>query len=236
MESERRYDEDEIAAIFERATEAQETGPRHLAAPEGMTLAQLQEIGREVGIPAELVADAAQSLDRPVPAPVVRSFLGLPIRVGRTVELGRRLTDDEWEQLVVDLRETFDARGTVRHEGSLRQWTNGNLQVFLEPGAAGHRLRIKTTKGSAVAGMRGGMAAMAGGTALAALLAATGQLANGNTVIGPAIIFLGGLGALVVTAARLPAWARERTRQMDAIVARLARPRPADERRLGGAP
>jgi len=29
--------------------------------------------------------------------------------VGRTVDLERRLTDAEWDQLVVDLRETFDA-------------------------------------------------------------------------------------------------------------------------------
>ena len=57
--TEPRYNEEEVAAIFERAAEAQQTARRHLPPGEGMTLADLQEIGREVGIPPELVAQAA---------------------------------------------------------------------------------------------------------------------------------------------------------------------------------
>jgi DNA-3-methyladenine glycosylase II len=37
------------------------------------------------------------------------------------------LSDDQWDRLVVDLRETFNAAGIVGREGSLRQWRNGNL-------------------------------------------------------------------------------------------------------------
>ena len=33
------------------------------------------------------------------------------------------LPQEEWERLVVDLRETFDARGHVTSQGTLRQWT-----------------------------------------------------------------------------------------------------------------
>src|SRR6185503_7153045 len=123
---ERRYTDEEVAKIFERAAEAQQAARKQLTSgesPEGMTLAQLQEIGKEVGISPELVAQAARSVALPVRA-TGRKFLGLPIGVGRTVDLERRLTDAEWDQLVVDLRETFDAKGTIRHEGSFRQWTN----------------------------------------------------------------------------------------------------------------
>ncbi len=49
-----------------------------------------------------------------------RTVLGLPIGVARTVDLNRRLTDEEWERLVVQLREVFNARGRTRTEGSLR--------------------------------------------------------------------------------------------------------------------
>lgn len=94
--------------------------------------------------------------------------------------------------------------------------------MFLEPGETGHRLRLKTTKGTAVAAMRGGIAAVVGGSALAAVLAATGQI--GQTLTGPVIIVLAGLGVLGFTAVQLPGWARERARQMEAIVARLVRP------------
>src|SRR5438105_8239401 len=109
---ERRYTDEETTAIFKAAAELQQTA---LSAPEssgavapiagdGMTLAQLQQIGREVGIPSELVERAAIGLDRRGSASV-RRFLGLPIGVGRTVPLHRKLTEEEWEQLVVDLRE-----------------------------------------------------------------------------------------------------------------------------------
>ncbi len=66
-------------------------------------------------------------------------------------------SDEEWERLVVDLRETFDARGIVRHDGALKQWTNGNLQVLLEPDEKGHRVRLRTTKGDARGMMVGGL-------------------------------------------------------------------------------
>ena len=52
--SERRYSDEEVAAIFARATETQESQPRRNTPGEGMTLAELQEIGREVGIAPEL--------------------------------------------------------------------------------------------------------------------------------------------------------------------------------------
>src|SRR5688572_29338664 len=139
--TERRYSEEEIAAIFERATEAQQKSQRGQSAGSGLTLNELQQIGREIGMTPEVVAQAARSIDHR-PAETSRRFFGVPIAVGRTVELERKMTDEEWERLVVDLRETFDAKGTVRHEGSLRQWTNGNLQVLLEPTAKGHRLRL----------------------------------------------------------------------------------------------
>src|SRR5256885_16741552 len=87
--------------------------------------------------------------------------MGLPIAVGRTVALQRKLTDDEWERLVVDLRETFDARGRLREEGSFKQWTNGNLQALLEPTPTGHQLRLRTMKGDAYAMMSSGFAVVA---------------------------------------------------------------------------
>src|SRR5687767_15588386 len=116
MSSIRRYSEDEMRAIFEQATKAQHERERERPALEptgGLTLEELQVIGQEVGIPAELVAGAAKDLDRPQPAGTVRRMAGLPVGVGRTVELGRRLTDDEWDVLVSELRETFEARGSV---------------------------------------------------------------------------------------------------------------------------
>src|SRR5690606_9954035 len=123
--TQRRYSEVEVAAIFQRAAEAPPPGAGAASAEHGLTLAELQEIGRDVGIPADAIALAAQTVDSAEPQ-TSRTFLGFPIGVSHSVPLARRLSDEEWERVVVDLRETFDARGNLTSHGSLRQWTNGN--------------------------------------------------------------------------------------------------------------
>jgi len=217
--TERRYTEEEVAAIFERAAEAQQAVRRQLPAGEGMTIADLHSIGREVGIPAELVDQAARSMDQQG-KPTTRSFLGLPIGVGRTVELGRKLSDEEWDRLVVDLRETFDARGTVRQDGSLKQWTNGNLQALLEPTATGNRLRLKTVMGQARGLMSAGVAMV--GVSAASVIASisSGHLATALAQAGSLVVV--GVGLFAIGAVRLPLWARTRRRQMEGVAARLA--------------
>ncbi|HKJ03198.1 MAG TPA: hypothetical protein VJ997_12105, partial [Longimicrobiales bacterium] len=134
MDSERRYSDDEVSEILDRATEAQLSRPPAGGGSAGLTLHQLQEIGREVGIPEGVITRAATSLDQPRPKAVAnQTFLGQTIGVGRVVDLPRPLTDQEWNRLVVDLRETFNAKGRISGQGAFRQWSNSNLQALLEP-------------------------------------------------------------------------------------------------------
>lgn len=159
--SERRYDEHEVREIFARATEitpgsrATESGEE--ASSTGMTLSELESIGTEAGIDPALVARAAAALDEEgqVVDPDVR-LLGVPVSASRVVELPARLTDEDWDHLVVRLRDHFQARGTVTHEGTLRSWTNGNLQVLMEPTRTGYRLRMRTLSESIRGRLLGG--------------------------------------------------------------------------------
>jgi hypothetical protein len=215
----RRFNEAEVSAIFERATEAPRVEHGQTASGEGMTLAELQAIGREVGIAPERIAAAAHSLDRAPSAP--RRIFGLPMGVERTVELNRRLSDEEWERLVVLLRETFQARGRVASQGSLRQWTNGNLQALLEPTATGQRVRLRTFKSDGPPRMAGGMAMI--GIAVTGLTTAvlTGAAADHGMLA--ALMTLGALGSTMIASAivGLPRWARLRQQQMDEVAAKL---------------
>ena len=217
----RRYDDKEMAAIFRAAADGAQPSSNEVARDEGLTLAELQSIGREVGLSPEAVARAALALDVRAGAES-RTMFGLPIGVARSVNLNRRLTDDEWERLVVRLREVFEARGTMRSEGSLRQWTNGNLQVLLEPTETGHRLRFRTVHGAAMASMTGGLFAigMAGVVAIAA--AAGDHFMKG--IPGVAFMFLTGAGMVANGALRLPRWARLRQRQMEALAEQVVLP------------
>ena len=217
--TERRFDEAEAAAIFKSAAESQHTTQPLLGRNEGMTLAQLQEIGREVGIAPEQIEAASKAVELSW-RPSVRRFLGIPVGVGLSVDLNRRLSDDEWERLVVDLRETFDARGKLKQDGSFRQWSNGNLQALLEPAAGGQRLRLKTEKGEARGMIIGGFLMLAFAAASVLIAVARGRFDDLGLFTSLGTLATAGAVMLGFGAIGLPRWARLRRQQMEHVATR----------------
>ena len=216
----RQYNDEEVAAIFERASETDHAALPQSAEGKGLTLAALQDIGREVGISPESIALAARSLEQ-VGRPASQRFMGLPIAVGRTIEFERPLSDADWEGLVADLRTTFGARGSLRYDGPFRQWTNGNLQALVEPIPKGHRLRLQTMKGDSRALMSGGGVVLGGAAVALVAIAVTGGLNNPGTVTSVGFMALMGLGMFAAGALRVSAWARRRRAQIEGVIARL---------------
>jgi hypothetical protein len=215
---ERKYREDEISEIFALATTAGGASLPALADQEGLTLGELQEVGREVGIAPERVAAAAATLDVRSETLPRRTLLGAPVSVGRVVELPRAATDREWQFLVAELRETFDAKGEVTSHGDIREWTNGNLYAVLEQTEAGHLLRLGTRKGNAMEVAGSGFAGLMMGLFILAVLAMKGG--TGAEFLIPVLFLLAGGGALASNFLRLPRWAAERERQMEHIAGR----------------
>jgi hypothetical protein len=215
-----RFDEDEAAAIFAHAAKVETSTPKSLSGRGGMTLAELQEIGQEVGLSSEAVARAAASLrsgSRPAPA---SSFLGIHMGVANTVALQRPLSDEEWGELVTELRATFNAGGNMRSDGSFREWRNGNLRITAGPVIGGYQVDMRSSKGSARSLMTvGGMTAVVCG-GLLAVGTLTGSMAPGDVAdIIPVLAIGAGLfGAGVL---QVPGWARRRREQFDRIAERL---------------
>lgn len=224
MDNERRYSEQEIADIFEQAAEAQKAAQHQLSRGEGLTIAELQQIGKEAGLTSEFIARAADQLDRqPVTVAVSpsRRYLGLPITVSRTVDLPGPLSDAAWERLVADLRETFQAAGKVEQDGSLRHWWNGNLHAFVEPTASGHRLRMHTLNEYWRSILTGSMVFLAMGLLFILTLVASGDfMVVWEKTIFMSIFAMAGLGGMGLSVYRLPRWVREREQQMETIAAR----------------
>jgi hypothetical protein len=213
--TERRYGDEEIREIFSLATTGG-TRDRSLPAESGgLTLDEIQRIAQEAGIEPARVAQAAESLDaRGKPAPVRRS-LGMPVGVSRVVDLPRAPTDREWEQLISQFRTTFGTQGHATTSGGLREWSQGDLHISVEPTERGEQLRLAHLKTDAMAlnalgFATGGMAVLFG-----AVVAAAGKPGKALVVLG----MFGGmaLAAFVANLVRLPRWARERERQMEAI-------------------
>jgi hypothetical protein len=225
--SERHYNEAEVRRILELATRPTDAQPA-ARAQSGMTLAEIQSIAGEVGIDAGAIARAAASLDAAAVHPARRS-LGIPIEVGHTVHLPRPLTDDEWEQLVAELRSTFRARGNVRVKGNTREWYNGNLHARVEPGPSGYRLRMGTIKGDASGfNTLGVMGILGGGATL--LLAGDPQ----SAIAASGVLGAMGAGTLIANLFRLPRWRAERRSQMRHIATRVAAMVRGNEPEAGG--
>jgi len=212
-----RFNEDEAAEIFARAAEVETSGRHPVSGSGGMTLAELQDIGREAGLSPEAVAHAAASIrsaGTPAPAP---TFLRVPIGVARTVSLERPLSDEEWGALVAELRSTFNASGHVSSDGTFREWRNSNLRVQAGPVPGGYQVDMRTYRGSARRLMTaGGVMVGIGAVSLVAGLVFPGvvEVASVNAAMIGGALF--GAGLL-----QIPAWARRRREQFERIAERL---------------
>jgi hypothetical protein len=236
MGDERRYNEDEVRAIVERAT--LQASERSASSSEGLTLAELQAIGQEVGLSPEQIVAAAESLDGSRPEPR-RNLLGMPVAVQRTVHLPRLLTEEEWELLLVELRTTFEARGRDGSRGNLREWRNSNLYAYVEPLPDGSRIRLGIAKGNAPIVNGIGVVSGLSAVVMATMLALTGEAATGAAILPIILNGAVSVAAFASNALRLPRWARAREAQMEHVIDRAreliqsdspALPSPATER------
>lgn len=212
-----RFNEDEAAEIFARAAEVETSGKQPVSGSGGMTLAELQEIGREAGLSPEAVAQAAASMrsaGTPVPA---RTFLRIPIGVARTVTLERPLTEEEWIMLVAELRTTFNASGRVHSDGTFREWRNSNLRIQAGPAPGGYQVVMRTYRGSARSLMTAG-SVMAG---IGAVGLVAGTLTPGAAVGEVVSLAFIGAGLFSAGMLQIPAWARRRREQFARLAERL---------------
>lgn len=215
--SERRYTDAEFRKIMELATSQVPARPGSRSAEAGLTLTEVQSIGSEVGVDPVAVARAAATLDAGIDKAPRRS-LGMPIEVGRVARLPRAPTDEEWDQLVAELRATFRARGEVVVQGGLREWRNGNLHASVEPAPGGHRLRLGTVKGDASGVNALGATGLVAGAVVFVSMLLAGEIAG--AVVVPTIFGTAGASAFLANMVRLPRWADRRAEQMDHIIDR----------------
>jgi hypothetical protein len=223
--NERRYTDEEVEQIFRNAAEEERPARRDRTSRDGMTLAELQEIGGEVGIPSEQIARAAARLDGEGGMALVRprsTLLGLPISASRAIDLPRAPTDREWAILVAELRDVFQAGGRDTSTPGSRIWRNGNLRVAIEPTESGYSLRMRTRKGDAPLTVGIGFLFLV----LAIMMLVDGR--DSGEIASSILFLLLGAGAFTYNAVQLPRWAAEREGQMEHIAKRavdlLSRP------------
>ncbi|MDH3206028.1 MAG: hypothetical protein OEO79_05415 [Gemmatimonadota bacterium] len=205
-----RYSEDEVQRILDLASRGEPC--RHDALPEGgMSLAEIQDIGREVGIaPADILWAATELSTVPERG-----------RRARLLTLAETPSDGEWDRMVVALREVFGVPGSVERSGTLRTWRGAGVSVHGEPAESGYRLRIEAENHQARQISVGGVVAVVISLVLAAVTVATGTAETGTNIVWGALAAFGvgwsGYGRFA-----LSKWEARTDRQLTETVRRLS--------------
>ena len=134
--------------MFARAAERQHA---RAAPPDGLTLAELQEIGRAAGLDPDHVAAAVGEGD--AEAEGRETWHGVPVGVHRTRLLPARLSDAEWERVVDLLRAEFKTPGAAQQIGRRREWvsmtgTSLATTVTVQEHPDGDLVTIRTPSGA----------------------------------------------------------------------------------------
>ena len=222
--TERRYTDSEISDIFAQAAKRGVT-PQVAPSSTGLTLSELQNIAAEVGLEPEAVAQAAARISRPTamsrqPATVTRRHFWLPVEIGRTVDLPHRLTDDEWKQLVSDLRITFDAHGKTQETNTGREWTGGGVRAVLTRTDTAERFELRSFRRQGVVMLW--TAVVSFNVAAVSFFFPLAGLSDNPAFLQTSIFAsIAGVGMVAATARRLKAWSRLGRQQMDSVITRL---------------
>ena len=138
-----RFTAEEAQRVFARAAARQHT---HASPPDGLTLPELQAIGREAGLdPAHVAAVVAEGNAE---TETQTTWHGVPVGITRTRLLPDRVSDAEWERIVDVLRSHYNQPGTAQQIGRRREWTtaagSAAHRVTVEPRDDGDLVRIQT--------------------------------------------------------------------------------------------
>lgn len=147
MREDRRFTDKDVRRIFAGAAERQyRTDQDH---EPGWSLDELEEAAAAAGIDAVHVREAAADLLRGGHAPIDRELFGLPIELRRSITFPGVVDDEEWTEIVEELRRTFGKTGVASRVGYLREWSSESdqrrepIHVTVETVHAGTRVSIE---------------------------------------------------------------------------------------------
>jgi serine/threonine protein kinase len=227
----RQYSEDDVREIVRLAAEREASNP---TASGAMTIGGIEALAADVGIPADLVRSAAQSLRSgatPPATPVepVRTnrLIGGPTRLFYERVVEGEVPEAEFPTLVDEIRRVLHNMGQVSQLGRSFTWSlarsgsNRNLEVVVSVRAGYTRVIIQENLGVLIGGIFGGIGGGVGGGGFTSILAI---LVKGGVVAGPGIAIAIPLWLLTVFATARTAYhytSRKRARSLEHLADRL---------------
>lgn len=223
LDPETTFTDDEVRRILQRAADHEAAAARaELPEASPLTLDEVEEIGRSVGIAPEFVDSAAHEIALVRRTPPVRTRFGIPSGWTAHRHLDHAPTDEEWEAMVGVFRRIFHRNGVASSFGSVREWSStagsageAPLTVAARPSSGGAVLAASQEADILTqlpAALGGGIAGM--GIVLATLMTLFGEFAGAAMGI---LLWLSVAGLLVFGGSLfgLRAWTRQQRRRIE---------------------
>ena len=117
----RLYNRKEVGEILKKAADNSSTDDSD--SPNGLSINELQKIASETGIDPEQIARAAAEID--VKAETNEpTFWGGPFSYNSQGLAEGEITDDQWEDMLISIREFFQSKGEVTTRESVFEWSS----------------------------------------------------------------------------------------------------------------
>ena len=118
----RRYNEKEIGALIQRATTLHEQATGASEQNRALTIEDIEHIAAEIGLPPEYVRTAALELEGDLHANRSFSLLGGPFIIDQARAVDGTMTEEQWEQVVLEIRRFTGKTGQISELGRAREW------------------------------------------------------------------------------------------------------------------
>jgi len=123
--SHRGYDEKEIGELIQRATELHESSSGLSGeSSRKLSLDEIEHIATELGISSEHLQAAAAELENRKNTDRQFNFWGGPFVVSESRVVNGDLTEEQWEDIIFELRRFSGRTGTITELGRTRQWSH----------------------------------------------------------------------------------------------------------------
>jgi hypothetical protein len=164
----RKFRHTEAKEILKRAANDEALAPP--AETEALSLAGVERIGAEVGIPARQVREAAGVATRPDFQPKPSKFLGAPTVISFERVVEAELSEEDFPLLIEEIRVTVRNVGSINTYGKSLTWQTQRVQgggrdvhVMVTVRGGQTRIRVEEKIGTLAGGLFGGIMGGAGG-------------------------------------------------------------------------
>jgi hypothetical protein len=168
----RRYSDDEVGRILERAADLESHGAPSATQSGGMSLAELEEIGVEAGLDAGLLRQAAHELEMGIEPRASGRFgalFGAPLEMELEREVIGELGEEGFERLVPMIQMAADGLGHASVIGRTLTWQSTDVQkqralnIAVTSRDGRTRISIGEKYGTLAGGLFGGIVGGVGG-------------------------------------------------------------------------